>query len=374
MTEAPITPDEIDIIPAGQATEIDTLERLTPSVLFSPGGSQKLIERIQGEVSAFTADITTKKGRDEVKALAFKVAKSKTFLDTVGKTLNADLKKQAKAIDDQRSHIWDALEAIQHSVRAPVTAWEEAEETRTLGHQNALTELEALAKFDSPPSTALLQQRIGHLTDLGARDWEEHAEIAKSVIAGTEADLQVRLAASIKADDERAELESLRAAKAERDAEDARVAREATEAAAAKQRELEIAEAGRKAAEKATADAAEATRLANERAAAAAQKAADDLAAAQRKAADDLAAAVKKAEDDAARAAQAEKDRVAEAERTAREETLKREANRQHCSKINNDALAALVALSDTGLTHEQGKAIVSAIALDQIPHVKISY
>lgn len=374
MTEAPITPDEIDIIPPGCATDIDTLERLTPALLFSPGGSKKLIDKIQQEVSKFSADITTKKGRDEVKALAFKVAKSKTFLDTLGKTLNADLKKAAKAIDEQRSKIWDALESIQHGVRAPVTQWEEAEELRNRAHQEALTAIDALGKFAAPPSTASLQHRLSELNRLSTRDWQEHDEMAKQTIAGIENDLQIHLTASIKADEERAELEALRAAAAERAAEDARREREAAEAATAKQRELDIADAARIAAEKATKDAAETLRLANERADIAAKEAAQALKDAEQRAADDLAKAQQRAIDEAAKAVQAEQDRVAEVERINREETLKREADQHHRLKIIAEAIDAMLAFAETGLTKDQAAAIVAGIALDKIPHVKISF
>jgi colicin import membrane protein len=364
-------PNEIEIIPAGQATDLTTLESITPALLFSEGGSKQLLEKIRTEVASVVTDISTKEGRDAVAALAYKVARSKTLLDKIGKTLNADLKAKAAVIDKQRSQIWDSLEAIQKDIRKPLTDWEEKEEARTASHKQALDLLDTLAKFDTPPTTAVLRQRIADLDDLGARDWQEHAEMAKGVIGGTRADLEVRLNAAVKADEDRAELEKLRALQAERDAEDLRRKSEADAAEAEKKRLQDIADAAAVAKQKADEDAAQKVKDAEAALVAAEAKRVQDIKDAEDKAERERIAAAKKAEDDQAAAVEAERKRVADEAEAVRVATLERESNRAHCAKINNAVLDALISLC---MTPDDAKKVVEAIALNKIPHTTITY
>ena len=53
-------------------------------------GLDPLIERIAAEVRAHVPDLTTAKGRDAIKSLAYKVARSKTMLDDAGKLKAAE--------------------------------------------------------------------------------------------------------------------------------------------------------------------------------------------------------------------------------------------------------------------------------------------
>ena len=60
-----------------------------------------------------------------------------------------------------------------------------------------------------------------------------------------------------------------------------------------------------------------------------------------------------------------------EAKKKEAEAAAKREANKKHKAKINNAAVAAFV---KGGLTDEQGKLVVTLIASNAVPNVKISY
>jgi colicin import membrane protein len=110
---------------------------LTPASVFAPGGMEGIISKLEAEVRAIDRDITTPEGRDAVKSLAYKVARSKTALDDMGKELVADIKKQAGAIDADRKLARDRLDALKEEVRGPLTQWEEAEANRISGHEGA---------------------------------------------------------------------------------------------------------------------------------------------------------------------------------------------------------------------------------------------
>jgi hypothetical protein len=75
----------------------------------------------------------------------------------------------------------------------------------------------------------------------------------------------------------------------------------------------------------------------------------------------------------AADAAQAERDRIAAEKEREDAETARREADRSHKAKVNNDILAALIGLP-VCISEEQGKEIITAIAKGLIPNLKITY
>ena len=59
-------------------------------------GLDPWIAKIRKEVESFVPDVTTKKGRDAIASIAYKVAKSKTALDNLGKELVSELKELPK--------------------------------------------------------------------------------------------------------------------------------------------------------------------------------------------------------------------------------------------------------------------------------------
>lgn len=81
------------------------------AVYSAPNGLEPWLQQIRAEIDGFTPDISTRKGRDAIASMAYKVARSKTALDEVGKKLVADLKEVPKKIDAERKRVRDTLEA-----------------------------------------------------------------------------------------------------------------------------------------------------------------------------------------------------------------------------------------------------------------------
>src|ERR1700676_4896268 len=98
---------------------IDT-DALTPATVFAPGGVEGILSKIETEVRAIDRDISTPDGRENVKSLAYKVARSKTALDEMGKELVSGIKTQAATIDAERRTIRDRLDALKEEVRGPL--------------------------------------------------------------------------------------------------------------------------------------------------------------------------------------------------------------------------------------------------------------
>lgn len=354
-----------------QTTDLVVLSKLVPAVLFAPGGSDDVLERIRREVRSFHADISTKAGREAVASLAYKVARSKTALDDLGKDLVSEFKAKSSAVDAERRKIREELDALKDEVRKPLTDWENAEKARLAGHEDAIAALALAARLEIDMNADAIAGRLESLGTLAQRDWQEFATRADATLNNTRSSLNAALADARKREDEAAELARLRAEQAEREKRE-REERIAAEAADRARREAEEkAEKERKQAEAKAAAERERIEMekrdAEERAAAAERKAKQDAERAER----ERVAAEARAKQEREAAVKAERERQDRERREAEAAAQKREADKKHRAKINNEALAAL---QTAGLSNEQGTAVITAIARGEIPHIKIAY
>lgn len=336
------------------STQLITIEKANALAIFStPGEVDPILARIRSEIDQFVADVSTKRGRDDVASMAYRVAQSKTYLDGIGKALVDDLKDVPKKVDASRKRIRDTLDQWRDEVRRPLTDWEETENRRILKHRATLDRLTEIATAPNAgcvmdTTAAQFREKIDAIgkIEIGPACEEFERDYALGV-AGALRALQSALSNAERREAEAAELARLRAAEVEREARE----REAKEA--------EHREARAKAeAEKAEREAAEAL----------------EREALRRKLEEEAAA--RKALEDEKRAREAEEARQAE-ERAA---AARREANKNHRAKINREARAALETLiqadgasgaSDAAAVAQK---IVEAIVKGAIPHVSINY
>ena len=353
-------------------TDLAVIETITAEIVFVPGGVDTILQKIEAEVRGTKTDISTVGGRAAVASLAYKVARSKTALDDMGKTLVAELKAKTGAIDAERRTIRDRLDALKDEVRKPLTDWENADKVRIEAHEVALGNLLALSGFlDLDPTVEQIDARIKLLDELPTRDWQEFAKRADEARESVSLNLKSVRAMAAKREAERAELERLRREQVEREQRerDERIAAEAAERA-----RLEAETKAKREAEEAAAKAAAEQRGIEQQRAdaiARAEKAEADRVAAAAKAEADKKSAAEAAEKRRLQAIEDERKRVADEKVREEAEAAKREANKKHRAKINNEVLQALVA---AGLSEEAGKAAITAIAQGQIPHTRISY
>ncbi|HEN8483270.1 TPA: hypothetical protein U8165_005979, partial [Pseudomonas aeruginosa] len=99
-------------------------------VYSAANGLDPFLAKIREEIDGFVPDVTTRKGREAIASIAYKVARSKTALDNVGKELVAELKEVPKKVDAERKRMRDLLDSWQAEVRQPLTDWEQREEMR----------------------------------------------------------------------------------------------------------------------------------------------------------------------------------------------------------------------------------------------------
>ncbi|MDX0617331.1 hypothetical protein GOC93_27360 [Sinorhizobium medicae] len=373
----------------------------------------KLFEAIQEKVDEHKPDVSTKKGRDEIKSLAHKIAKTKVALDRQGFALTEEWRINKKKVDETRGKIKERLETLQASVRKPVDDWEAAEEARLDALKDRFAALDAGRADANCPS----DQIRAVLTEIEAteieEDWQEYQDEAALAKKRAVNALRQNLAIAEKREADARELEELRALKAAKEEED-RQRREAEEAAArlrdrsvkARQYieevekgfiggepqpcgiliyELErklpplIDELGEYAEElhairkgalanltlamerQAAEDAAKAE---EERKAAAAKAETDAKEAAARKQAEDEERHKREVEE----AAQAERDRIALERKAEEDARAKREADAAHRAKIATDIADALRTMSGRATP----EAIAEALIAGKIPHCTV--
>jgi hypothetical protein len=341
------------VLPPAVASDsaLTKVDALTKEQLFIPSVIDPILEMIRAEVTAQAADldISTPENRKAIASIAFKVTKTKTFIEGKRKELVADEKKRLAGIDAEGRRVWMILEGIADEVRKPLTDFEQKDKDRIARHEAGVMRLQDLAKVPFGASADAIMGMIAAVEAIDTSTFEEFSNIASGHKTRTTEELNRAYEVTVEAERQKAEIEKLRAE------------------AAARQQQDAIDAAVREAQEQAAID-AEATTQRLEREAA---KAKQDAIDAQRKA--DLAAAeaAARAQKDAEAAVERERQRVADAEAAEVAAQAKREANKKHVAKINREIIDGLMGAA---LTKIEAECVIAAINDGRVPHVTIAY
>lgn len=351
-------------------SQLVVIEPTSAVALFTEGqGVAELLADIRQKATSLVPDITTAKGRKEVASIAHAVARTKTYLDGLGKEQTDKFKEIPKRIDANRKQIRDTLDALKDEVRAPLTQYEAAEEARVAALQSRLTRLNELGSSASIEIAAADLQVMLQEVEQNALDdsWKEllpQATVAKELATKR---LGEALAARQKYEAEQAELEQLRQKQAEQDRIDRErlIAEQAAEQARREEENRQRLE--REAAQHREQEAQRQAQVAQQ----AAEQARRDSEAAELARQQAEANAARQAEEAAARAAEQERQRIADEQRQKAAEDAARAADMEHRRTINNAILMDLM-----GLGIEEGKAIslIKHIAGNKIDHLTINY
>lgn len=330
------------------------------AVFSTPGGLRPILDVITRAARAHTADVSTQKGRDAVRSLAFQIAKCKTRLDDAGKELVDDLKALPKTIDANRKAMRDELDALRDEKRQPLTDWEAGQARQ----QAFITKI-----IDTPAALAgatveNLEAALQALEDLPLTDAPDFPKEAQTAKAAAMQEVLQLLAKRIKEDADAAELARLREQEAQHQREEAE-RRRALEVAEQAQRnaqaELEAAGRREQEAKDALARAVREKEESEER----------ERQAEQRR--------CREREDAAAAAIDAERAR-AEKETEAKRQDDERKANDvEHRRAFNREALADLVTAihacsAAVPNEEEAAKAVLIAVFNGKVRHIEIKY
>ena len=266
-----------------ETTDIATTVAANPGlVLLDREKFDAWYEKLSAEAPT-DADVTTNKGRDVLRSFAAKVRSEKAAIDKARLSLTKEWRDMTTQANAAGKEIEARLDKLASDVRAPLTAWEEAEKARVAECERITAELTDAATVALDDTAATVRERGTTVwnTLLDPDTFGDLLFVAQAAKETTVATLKAALVRLEKEEADRAELEKLRAANAERER------NEAEKAAAA--------EAERQRVEAALVEAERQEALERERA--------EQIARIQRDAAE---AAQREAE----RAAQAERDRV----------------------------------------------------------------
>lgn len=362
-------------------TEITLLDQTAIAAVFTtPNGVDAMLQRLREEAANEVPDLTTKKGRDRIASLAFKVSKAKVLVDDHGKELVAEEKKRLALIDADRKKWRDACDALRDEIRKPLDDYEAAEAARIQRHKAAIEALRDLASKGMGQPSAVISSLIAEAeaVQLGEQ-WQEYAAAAGKAKDETLAVLRMEMERAQKHEAEQAELASLREEAARREQED-RERRIAEEAAAKARAEAEAAaKVEREASERAEREAresAERARIAAEQAEARAKAEAEAAKLREQDAERRRIEAEERAERDRVAAVEAERRRAEDQARREREaqeaEDKRRTADIEHRRGINREVLADL--MKNAGLSDDKAKEIMVAVNAGKIRHMRIAY
>lgn len=320
-----------------ETTDLIVIEKANALTVFKSSDQiEEILQKVEREVMSFVPDVTTVKGRKEIASLAYRVSQTKSYLDGLGKDLVAELKEVPKLIDANRKTVRDRLDALRDKARQPYTEWE-AEQERLKAEEEVRVAAEKLAaQIESDHEIALL------LNEKFDRDAAEAKAEAERQRAAHEEEIRRQAA-------EQARIEVEQAAQRERDA------------AAKREADLKAAK------EKAEADAKAAQDRAEREAREALERAERQVQEARERAEREKQAAI---EAEQRKAREAEAARMAE-EKRLKDEAAARAADVAHRKVVNNKALADLVAV---GLTEEQARTAITAIAKGEVTAIRITY
>ncbi len=401
--------------------ELTVIDAQNAVQIFTGGGMSAVLDGIEAKVRAIPLDPSTAAGREEIRSVAYRVAKTKVALDNEGKKLTEGWREATKKVNEERKRATERLEVLANEVRKPLTDFENKERDRVAAHEAALEDIQRIyAAVNSNPALSLVDLEAASI-DLRnshpGRAWEEFTNRAESAIKQTEAYIGERLESRKKWEVEQEELALLRKEEAERlqherderlkaeAAEKARTeaerkAKEAADAEAKRVIEAAKAERGRvdaearrveaenerlrlEAAAKAKAEqdrlaaesrAIEEKRKAEEQAKVAAEKRAKEAEAAriaaEEKAARDLKAAEEQAKRDADAAALRERNRIAAEKLAEAEAAKKREADKKLRLQIRNELIKDLAGF----IINDDPACVADALMAGKIRRAKVVF
>lgn len=383
------TPPPAEAGPGHNSAGFVDMVRNDPLVVFrDPEVAEGFLSEIQADVASLTPDVSTKKGRDAIAALAYSISRTKTSVDNAGKSLNEDHRKAILKVDSVRKKLRDELDALRDTARKPLTTWEEAEKARERRVAEALRSLNEAARPPAGVNSDYIAKNLDAVKSMVVTGhlYGERADEIMSVRGRVMETLQTAYEATKKAEDAQAELARIKAEQAEKERVEAE-ARAKAEAEAAEARRAEDARKRQEAERLAAAEKAAEEARAQERAAAEARECAAEAAreeerreaarlaaeaeAKQRAEVEEAEAKAKAAADALAAKEREEAEARAKAEAEA-EEARRRAADAAHRERIIADAVDAII--RQTSLSDDQARAVINTIAAGQVPAVSISF
>lgn len=319
-----------------------------------------ILTEIETLATKFDPDVSTTKGRKLIGSQAYAVARTKTFIDGLGKELVDAEKEIPKRIDATRKKVRDFCDELQARVRKPLTDYENAEKSRVAALDQriaAIQELGAKATTESPSTE--IQLWVGELEAIAIdATWDEYQDRAAVAKEAAKVKLESALQSRLTWEAQQAEIARLKAEQEEKD----RI-----------QREQQIAAQARHEAEqKSLREKLESEQ--RERAAKdALLKAEQDAKDARQRLEQERKDAAERAELATKRALEQERQRQIDEQNRIAQEDERRAADVEHRRQYNREVIAAMQSALPN-LSEQDAITLLTAIVQQKVPHVTIQY
>ena len=183
-------------------------------VFTTPKKLDALMNEVKKQTLDLVFDINTPTGRKDIASVAYRIARTKTYLDDIGKDLVSEYKELPKRIDAGRKLARDTLDALKEQVRKPLDEWEAEQEILK-------NQLDAFNKWDEAleMNRVFIEAKAQQAHRMEVERLQREEDIKRKAIIETEAKAQLELEKQQKAHERELvlkELEKLEAINAEK--------------------------------------------------------------------------------------------------------------------------------------------------------------
>ena len=189
-------------------------------LMANTGSLEAMLDNLEKSARSMVIDTSTSSGRDAVRALAAKIAKSKVALDKAGLASTEHLREVVKGTNARRTIAKDRLTALQVEVRKPLTDWEAAEEQRKEAMQVRLSSIDK-GRVDAGSTSEQIKKAAAEIGAIIIDDtWAEQTSQAEFLKGDALDHFAALLPIAEKREADSRELEELRTLRAEQDRKD----------------------------------------------------------------------------------------------------------------------------------------------------------
>ena len=338
---------------------------------------QKELAKIQEENKSLTFDYASEDGSKQAKSHIAKIRKCKTKVSAIHKEAKAEALNYGRKLDKTKNKLLETIEEMIDVHAEPLRIIEEREAERKSKHREFIESIKNyshLINDGESRSSSRIKEIINEVMSIEVNDsLEEFFEEAEMIKPYVISKLTEYYNNTKKQEEERLQKEQQEKERIEREA---RIAKEAEEKAKAEaeaelKRIKDEMERQRIEAEQAKIREAEAQELAKKQAEADNKRKQLEM----ERQIEEQKLAARQAEE---RAIKAKQDAVEEAKRNIEikekqeaEDLRKREADKKHKSKINNEILDAFI---KEGIPEDCAKKVIIQVAKKSVPHIVINY
>jgi len=164
--------------------------------LFAPGGLDKILEKVEQDAISLVPDTSTEKGRKEIASRAHRVARSKTYLDGLGKDLVSELRDRVASVDRVRKAMRERLDDLKAKVRRPLDEWESDEKARKAAIERRISSILEPLTGSADEIDAELRELEAFVIDDSFHEFKDRAQLAldAAIARGHQALKQARIA------------------------------------------------------------------------------------------------------------------------------------------------------------------------------------